>query len=106
MVRTIAALAALANAAWTPQQHRAGTWQERIQSELEDSLKAYARVESDAAAEALVDRILGDKHRLVLVLGRSLIVDASLFLHNKGLHHVEFVKSVLERDYNRKQWYV
>ena len=33
----------------------------------------------------------------MLILGDTLIADARLFFNKKGLHHLEFVKSTIER---------
>ena len=60
---------------------------------------ARRRPKSVEEAENLVFRLLDDPERSVLVLGRTVLVDRRLFVrpNKKGLLHLEFLRSLLER---------
>ena len=91
-------LAGGAFGAWEPEIEAKGrSWNALIEQELDRSMALYERPASLDAAEALLLEILGDPYRLVLVVGNRLVVDRRLLLQKKGMHHVEFLKSVMER---------
>ena len=91
-------LASGAFGAWEPEIEAKGrSWNALIEQELDRSMALYERPASLDAAEALLLEILGDPYRLVLVVGNRLVVDRRLLLQKKGMHHIEFVKSVMER---------
>ena len=71
-------------------------WRARMAAELDRSLALYARPRDADEAEQLVRRLLGDPYRSVLVLRNRLIFDRRLFSRAKVMHHVEFVRSVME----------
>ena len=83
---------------WTPQMPDEGKgWHEKIAAELERSIRMYEAPASADDAEALVGKLLSDPFRMALVLGNRLIIDKRLLMNKKGMHHIEFVKSVMER---------
>ena len=71
-------------------------WRARMAAELDRSLALYARPRDADEAELVVRRLLGDPYRSVLVLRNRLIFDRRLFSRAKVMHHVEFVRSVME----------
>ena len=95
-MRTTLLTLALARA-WQPQLPQHGNWTGMIEEELERSLRAYERPTNNDAAYALAEQLLADPDRFVLILGDTLIADARLLFNKKGLHHLEFVKSTIER---------
>ena len=95
-MRTLLVTLALAKA-WQPQLPRTGNWTQLIEEELERSLRAYERPANVDQAYRLAEQLLQDPDRFVLILGDTLIADARLLFNKKGLHHLEFVKSVIER---------
>ena len=84
--------ATLAAARWTPDVQDRGnrSWAQLIERELDASLAQYPAIRSKADAERLIKKLLEDPARCVLALGTKLVFDASLLLHKKGMHHVEF----------------
>ena len=68
-----------------------------IEDELDRSLRVYERPASTEQAYRLAEQLLQDPDRFVLILGDTLIADARLLFNKKGLHHLEFVKSTIER---------
>jgi len=96
-------LATGALAGWMPDEDAIPpanrTWLERIADELDRSLTVYRRPKNVEEAENLVFRLLDDPERSVLVLGRTVLVDRRLFVrpNKKGLLHLEFLRSLLER---------
>ena len=95
-MRTLLVALALARA-WQPQRPQTGNWSQLIEEELERSLRVYERPANSDQAYRLAEQLLADPDRFVLILGDTLIADARLLFNKKGLHHLEFVKSVIER---------
>lgn len=83
--------------AWLPQRPLNGSWTHSIEAELDRSLRQYARPANDEEAFGLAQQLLADPYRFVLILGDTLIADTRLVFNKKGMHHLEFVKSIIER---------
>ena len=95
-MRTTLMTLALAHA-WQPQLPQTGNWSQLIEDELDRSLRVYERPANADDAYRLAEQLLADPDRFVLILGDTLIADARLLFNKKGLHHLEFVKSTIER---------
>ena len=95
-MRTTLITLALAHA-WQPQLPQTGNWTQLIEDELDRSLRVYERPANGDDAYRLAEQLLADPDRFVLILGDTLIADARLLFNKKGLHHLEFVKSTIER---------
>lgn len=85
-------------AAWTPQKKKVPgrTWLEAISDELDSSLSMFPPLHGTEEVEAFLARLLFEPLYTVMILQNRLIVDRRILLTRKGLHHIEFVKSVLE----------
>ena len=95
-MRTLLVTLALARA-WQPQLPQHGNWTQLIEEELERSLRVYERPTNVIRPTAWRSNFWQDPDRFVLILGDTLIADARLLFNKKGLHHLEFVKSTIER---------
>mmetsp|Transcript_11568 Transcript_11568/g.15754 ORF Transcript_11568/g.15754 Transcript_11568/m.15754 type:complete len:484 (-) Transcript_11568:1572-3023(-) len=67
-----------------------------ISARLNASLAMYTRPTNHQEVEALLQKILFDPWTTVMILNNRLIVDRRMLTTFKGLHHIEFVKSVME----------
>ena len=83
--------------AWDTRPGIRGDPLQRVERELNASLHAYPRITTQQRAERLLLRILSDPKRSALILGHRLLVDKEFLLTPKGIHHVEFVRTVMER---------
>ena len=80
-------------------------WTAAIEAELDRSIRAYPRAHAYGGPEALAAELLGDPFRFVLIVGNRLVVDRKLLTTKKGMHHVEFIRSVMERAPNKNFLY-
>ncbi|KAJ1459043.1 hypothetical protein M885DRAFT_76304 [Pelagophyceae sp. CCMP2097] len=83
---------------WQPQQEAQGrTPHDMIFLELKRSLSIYKQLSGVGEVSDFVRRIVGIPYMSVMILDNRLIVDRRMLHIKKGLHHVEFVKSIMER---------